>query len=112
MIGVKLIKRGDSMNFQFIIHIVAVLLLCIIVYGLFTCITRFPKAVDLAISNFATLGFLALVMNNSKLFNSTQVIITLVICYVSIIIHVFLWFRLFCPKLYDKIINMIGWKDH
>lgn len=99
------------MNFQYISHIIAIVLLCIIVYGLFTCITRFPKAADLAVSNFATLGFLALVMNNPKLFNSTQVIITLAICYVSMIIHVFLWFRLFCPKLYDKVINVIGWKD-
>lgn len=100
------------MNFQYISHIIAIVLLCIIVYELFTCITRFPKAADLAISNFATLGFLILVLNNSKLFNSTQVIIALVICYVSITIHVFLWFRLFCPKLYDKVINVIEWKDH
>lgn len=100
------------MNFQYISHIIAIVLLCIIVYGLFTCITGFPKQQILAISNFATLGFLVLVMNNSKLFNSTQVIITLVICYVSIIIHVFLWFRLFCPKLYDKVINILVLKGH
>ena len=99
------------MNFQYISHIIAILLLCIIVYGLFTCITSFPKAAYLAISNFATLGFLALVMNNPKLFNSTQVIITLAICYVSMIIHVFLWFRLFCPKLYDKVVDILWRKS-
>lgn len=100
------------MNFQYISYIIAILLLCIIVYGLFTCITRFPKAADLAISNFATLGFLALVMNNPKLFNSTQVIITLAICYVSMIIHVVLWFRLFCPKLLDRVMDILEWKGH
>lgn len=45
------------MNFQYISYIVVIVSICFIVYGLFTCIKRFPKAADLAISNFGTLGF-------------------------------------------------------
>lgn len=98
------------MNFQYISYVVVIALICFIVYELFTCIKRFPKAADLAISNFVTLGFLTLVIFNPKLFNSTQTIITLVICYVSMLIHVSLWFRLFCPKLWDRVMDILGWK--